>query len=143
LTLLKARAYSSGHCPGFTHGSLLCPDIRKEITDSITASNILSNCSSLLMMKKKYSHHYERYFYKFIASNECWIYSKEKKDYLQMKRIIRLFVILLVISSLTGIVSSCKVFNETSHAENPKSFKHKQPLPKKWVINNGDKPIAK
>ena len=29
------------------------------------------------MMKKKYSHHYERYFYKFIAANECWIWSIE------------------------------------------------------------------
>jgi len=60
-----------------------------------------------------------------------------------MKRIIRLLVMLLVISSLTGITSSCKVFNETSHAEKPKSFKHKEPLPKKWVISNGEKPIAK
>jgi hypothetical protein len=31
------------------------------------------------MMKKKYSHHYERYFYKFIASNERWIRSTEIK----------------------------------------------------------------
>lgn len=60
-----------------------------------------------------------------------------------MKRIIRLFVILLVISSMAGVTSSCKVFNETSHAEKQKSFKHKQPLPKKWVLNNSEKPIAK
>jgi hypothetical protein len=76
-TFLKARAYSSGHCPGFTPGSLLCPDFRQEITYSITASNILSYNVSFLMMKKKYSHHYERYFYKFIASNESWIRSTE------------------------------------------------------------------
>ncbi len=65
------------------------------------------------------------------------------KDYLQMKRIIRLFVILLVISSLAGITSSCSVFNETSHAEKQKSFKHKKPLPKKYIVNNSAKPIAK
>lgn len=60
-----------------------------------------------------------------------------------MKRIIRLIVILLVISSMAGLTSSCKVFNETSHAEVQKPFKHKHPLPTKWIVNNGTKPIAK
>ena len=60
-----------------------------------------------------------------------------------MKRIIRLLAIVLVISSLAGITSSCSVFNETSHANKPQSFKHKEPLPKKYIINNGEKPIAK
>jgi hypothetical protein len=50
---------------------------------------------------------------------------------------------LLVISSLIGITSACQVFNETTHAEKPKSFKHTQPLPKKYIVNNGEKPIAK
>jgi hypothetical protein len=45
-TFLQARAYSSGHCPGFTPGSLLCPDLRQEIKDSITASNILAYIGS-------------------------------------------------------------------------------------------------
>jgi hypothetical protein len=44
---------------------------------------------------------------------------------------------------MAGFTSSCKVFNETSHAEKQKSFKHKQPLPKKWVLNNSEKPITK
>jgi hypothetical protein len=60
-----------------------------------------------------------------------------------MKRIIRLLVILLVISSMVGITSSCSVFNETSHANKPQSFKHKEPLPKKYIVNNSAKPIAK
>jgi hypothetical protein len=65
------------------------------------------------------------------------------KDYLQMKRIIRLFVIVLVISSLAGITSSCSVFKESSHANKPQSFKHTEPLPKRYIVNNGEKPIAK
>jgi hypothetical protein len=60
-----------------------------------------------------------------------------------MKKIIRLLVILLVIGSLAGITSSCSVFNETSHAQKPAPFKHKEPLPKKYIVNNSAKPIAK
>jgi len=60
-----------------------------------------------------------------------------------MKRIIRLLVILLVISSLAGITTSCAIFEEPSHAQKMKPFKHQKPLPKKYVIDNGYKPIAK
>jgi hypothetical protein len=60
-----------------------------------------------------------------------------------MKRIIRLFVILLVISSLAGITSSCAIFSDSSHAQKLEPFKHKDPLPKKYIVNNGYKPIAK
>ena len=60
-----------------------------------------------------------------------------------MKRIIRLLVVLLVISSLAGITSSCAIFNESSHVEKLKPFAHQKPLPKKYVIDNGVKPIIK
>jgi hypothetical protein len=60
-----------------------------------------------------------------------------------MKRIIRLLVILLVISSLAGITTSCVIFNETSHVQKLKPFKHSKPLPKKYIIDSGYKPIAK
>jgi len=59
-----------------------------------------------------------------------------------MKRIIRLLVILLVISSLAGITSSCAIF-EGTHAQKLKPFKHQHPLPKRYIISNGYKPIAK
>jgi flagellar basal body-associated protein FliL len=60
-----------------------------------------------------------------------------------MKRIIRLLVILLVISSLAGITTSCVLFEESSHAQKQKPFQHQKPLPKKYVLDNGYKPIAK
>ncbi len=60
-----------------------------------------------------------------------------------MKRIIRIFVLLLLIGSLAGITSSCAIFNDSSHVQTLGSFKHKKPLPKKYVIANGVKPIAK
>jgi hypothetical protein len=60
-----------------------------------------------------------------------------------MKRIIRLLVMLLVISSLAGITSSCVMFSESSHVQKLKPFKHAKPLPKKYIIDNGYKPIAK
>ena len=60
-----------------------------------------------------------------------------------MKRIIRLLVMLLVISSLAGITSSCTVFSESSHAQKLAPFKHQQPLPKKYIISNSANPIAK
>jgi len=60
-----------------------------------------------------------------------------------MKKIFKAFVILLVIGSLAGVTSSCAVFDETSHAQTLKSFKHKKALPKKYLIDNGYKPIAK
>jgi hypothetical protein len=59
-----------------------------------------------------------------------------------MKKILRILILLLVLGSLAGITTSCAVFNE-SHATKNSSFKHKQPLPKKYIISNGYKPIAK
>ena len=59
-----------------------------------------------------------------------------------MKRIIRLLVMLLVISSLAGITSSCAVFS-TSHSQKLAPYKHKEPLPKRYIINNGNNPIVK
>lgn len=59
-----------------------------------------------------------------------------------MKRIFRLLVIVLVICSLSGL-TSCVVFEETSHAQKMKPFKHPKPLPKKWVLDNGKKEIVK
>jgi hypothetical protein len=60
-----------------------------------------------------------------------------------MKRIIRLIVVLLVIGSLAGLATSCAIFEEPSHAQKMKPFKHTKPLPKKYVMDNGYKPIAK
>lgn len=60
-----------------------------------------------------------------------------------MKRIIRLLVILLVISSLAGITTSCVIFNETSHVQKLKPFKHSKPLPKKYIIDSGERSITK
>ena len=77
------------------------------------------------------------------SSNKYWFDPLNYKDCLQMKRIIRLLVLLLVVSALAGITSSCSVFNESSHANKPKSFQHKEPLPKKYIVNNSPKPIAK
>jgi len=69
--------------------------------------------------------------------------SVELKGYLQMKRIIRIFVLLLVIGSLMGITTSCAIFDESSHAQKLHTFKHSKPLPKKYILDNGYKPIAK
>jgi hypothetical protein len=60
-----------------------------------------------------------------------------------MKRFYRLLAILLVISFLAGMTTSCAVFDETSHAQSLKTFKHTKPLPKKWVLDQGSKPILK
>ncbi len=60
-----------------------------------------------------------------------------------MKKTIRLLAILLTVCFLAGLASSCAVFDETSHAQTLKSYKHSKPLPKKWVIDNGNKPILK
>jgi hypothetical protein len=60
-----------------------------------------------------------------------------------MKKIFKYFVILLVIGSLAGITSSCAVFDESTHAQTLKPYKHKKALPKKYLIDNGYKPIAK
>jgi uncharacterized protein YxeA len=59
-----------------------------------------------------------------------------------MKKIIRILILLLVLSSVAGITTSCAVFNE-SHTSKHAPFKHKQPLPKKYILSNGYKPIVK
>jgi hypothetical protein len=60
-----------------------------------------------------------------------------------MKKIKRLLILLLVMGFLAGMVSSCAIFDESSHAQKLGKFKHTTPLPKKWVLDNGPKPIAK
>ena len=60
-----------------------------------------------------------------------------------MKKAIRFLAILLTVCFLAGLVSSCAVFDESSHAQTLKPYKHSKPLPKKWVIDNGNKPILK
>ena len=60
-----------------------------------------------------------------------------------MKKIFRILVLALVISSVTGITTSCAVFDETSHAQSLKTFKHKKTLPKKYIVDNGRREIAK
>jgi len=60
-----------------------------------------------------------------------------------MKRIFRLLVLLLVIGSLAGITTSCAFFNDLSHRRKLETFKHKKPLPKKWIINDGKVAIIK
>lgn len=61
----------------------------------------------------------------------------------QMKKAIKIIVLLIVIASLTGLMNSCAIFDESSHAQNLKTFKHSKPLPKKYILDNGYKPIAK
>jgi len=93
-------------------------------------------------MKKKYSLHYERYFYKFMPLKVSGP-DPVIKRYLQMKRFKRLLAILLTLGFLAGMMTSCAVFDDSSHAMKKSSFKHTKPLPKKWVLDNGEKPILK
>jgi len=60
-----------------------------------------------------------------------------------MKKFFKYFIIALVISSLAGITSSCAVFDDSTHAQTLKPYKHTKPLPKKYIVDNGYKPIAK
>jgi hypothetical protein len=59
-----------------------------------------------------------------------------------MKRLIRLLILLLVIGSLAGVASSCAVFSD-SHSQKLAPYKQKNPLPKKYIINNGSNSIIK
>ena len=59
-----------------------------------------------------------------------------------MKKIIRLLVLLVVLCSVAGITSSCSVLEDT-HASRKTSFKYKKALPKRYIVNNGYKPILK
>ncbi|MFO7614561.1 MAG: hypothetical protein R6W71_07985 [Bacteroidales bacterium] len=59
-----------------------------------------------------------------------------------MKRILKLLFLLLMISMLAGITSSCAIFSSAPN-QGLHSFKHKKPLPKKYIINNDYKPIVK
>ena len=60
-----------------------------------------------------------------------------------MKKLLKYLIIILVISSLAGITTSCVIFDESTHAQTLKPYKHTKPLPKKYIIDNGYKPIAK
>jgi hypothetical protein len=60
-----------------------------------------------------------------------------------MKKMIRLLAILLTVCFLAGLATSCAVFDDSSHAQTLKPYKHTKPLPKKWVLDNGTKPILK
>ena len=60
-----------------------------------------------------------------------------------MKKFLKYLFIALLISSIAGIASSCTVFDESTHAQTLKPYKHKKPLPKKYIVDNGYKPIAK
>lgn len=59
-----------------------------------------------------------------------------------MKSIIRLIILVLLCSFLAGGMTSCAVFDNSS-AIKQKSFKHKDPLPKKWIIPNKSRDIVK
>ena len=50
-----------------------------------------------------------------------------------MKSIPRLLALLLIFTFLAGAMTSCAVFDNSS-VRRHKSFEHKQPLPKKWII---------
>jgi hypothetical protein len=60
-----------------------------------------------------------------------------------MKRIFRLLILFLILSSLAGITTSCAVFQGDRHGQNQQSFKYKKPLPKRYIVNNGEKAILK
>jgi len=59
-----------------------------------------------------------------------------------MKRIARLILLLALACSVIGI-TSCSVFDESTHSQSHATMKHTKPLPKKYIINNGYKPIVK
>lgn len=60
-----------------------------------------------------------------------------------MKKFWKYLFIALLISSIAGITTSCAVFDDSTHAQTLKPYKHKNPLPKKYIVDNGYKPIAK
>jgi hypothetical protein len=59
-----------------------------------------------------------------------------------MKSIYRLIALLLICCFLAGGLASCAVFQPSSPTK-PQSFKHKEPLPKKYIIHTGKMNIAK
>jgi len=59
-----------------------------------------------------------------------------------MKGIYRLIILLLLGCFLAGGLVSCAVFEPTSPTKQ-ESFKHKKPLPKKYIIHTGKTNIAK
>lgn len=59
-----------------------------------------------------------------------------------MKKLIRVLILVLACAFLSGSLVSCSVFDKSAKFKH-ESFKHKNPIPKKWVINNGTKRIAK
>ena len=52
-----------------------------------------------------------------------------------MKKIIRILTFLLITTFLAGAMTSCSLFDEST-ANSTKSYKHKKPLPQKWIIHH-------
>jgi hypothetical protein len=59
-----------------------------------------------------------------------------------MKSLIRLIVLVLICFIMAGTITSCAIFDR-SKVTKQQSFKHKKPLPKRYVINQKSRPIAK
>ena len=74
--------------------------------------------------------------------NKKRLYAVYFKSLLSMKKVLKLLFLLLMIGMLAGITSSCAIFSSAPN-QGLHSFKHKKPLPKKYIINNDYKPIAK
>lgn len=70
MILKQIGAYSSGHCPGFTPGSLLRPELRKEVRTTIAATKIKCTGIKNTIVKRNYSPLYERKFFKFMPSKQ-------------------------------------------------------------------------
>jgi hypothetical protein len=66
---LLTGAYSSGHCPGFSPGSLLSPVLRLK-QERLQLCKYTSLSKPSMGVKKKYSPFYERNFYTFIPSKK-------------------------------------------------------------------------
>lgn len=59
-----------------------------------------------------------------------------------MKRIKKVLTLLLALAFLTFAFTSCSLF-EKSGTDQAKKFKHTQPLPKKYIINQKNSNIIK
>jgi hypothetical protein len=59
-----------------------------------------------------------------------------------MKKRMRFFLMLLAVAFMAGTMTSCSVF-EKGGPDATKSFKHKKPLPKKYIIPNKSSKVLK
>lgn len=59
-----------------------------------------------------------------------------------MKNLGKILLILITLAFLTGGLTSCSVF-EKSRPSVTKSYKHKQPVPKKYIVPAKSKKIIK